>query len=88
MTDYFLLYIDKKMSIEEAYVACHNALNDAMKNSSLIICDDYRDQLVNLSTCFISLHLIQNGYDYHDGKYVKEVCRNKCEKKRPANKRD
>ena len=50
------------MSIEEAYVACHNAMSDAEENSSSGNCDELDEQLINLSSRFIFLTLLRNGY--------------------------
>ena len=65
------MYLKKIMSIEEAYVACHNAMSDAEENSSSGNCDELDEQLINLSSRFIFLTLLRNGYIYHNGKSVK-----------------
>lgn len=74
------------MSIEEAYVACHNAMSDAEENSSSENCDELDEQLINLSSRFIFLTLLRNGYIYHNGKYVKKKYAGINAKKRPAKK--
>lgn len=71
MENYWYLYLEQKMNIEDAYVACHNAMQDAIEGSPLSVYDDYKEQLVNLSTCFICLQLVHDGYDYNNGKYLK-----------------
>lgn len=74
------------MSIEEAYVACHNAMSDVEENSSSENCDELDEQLINLSSRFIFLTLLRNGYIYHNGKYVKRSMPEQMRKKRPAKK--
>ena len=68
LKNYYRLYFDGKMTVEEAYASCNNVMYD-LKNGFPELYDAYKEQLANLSIAMCCLHLVHNGYDFNDGKF-------------------